>query len=97
MSQGIAGGPPDMAADLLLWEQGKGDSEYRYNHDFDYGDPDDPFSGRERLEGETEYGEGAKEGTFADPSSPVSRARTIFEGDNNSGSMEKMLHRRRKT
>lgn len=96
MSQGIAGDPPDMAADFMLWEQGVGDHEYRYNHDFDYGDPEGPFSGRERLEGETEYREGTDDGTWADPSSPVSRGRTIFEGAPNSGSMEKMLHRRRK-
>jgi len=96
MSQGVAEDPPDMAADFMLWEQGPSEHKEEYHHNFDYGDPESPFSGRERLEGETEYGEGTADGTWADPSSPISRGRAIFEAAPNSGSMEKMLHRRRK-
>ena len=94
MSQGLPGTPPDAGADFGLFYQGEGDQYIApIDGDFDNGDPENPFSGRKRQEGETEYGDGQQAMQWADPSSPVSPERRVFERGPDAGSLQERLRR----
>jgi hypothetical protein len=96
MSQGMPGTPPDAGADFGLFYQGEGDQYVApIDGDFDNGDPEDPFSGRKRDEGETEYGVGHQEIGWASPSSPLSAERRAFERGPDSGSLQELLRKKR--
>jgi hypothetical protein len=97
MSQGLPGTPPDMGADFALFYQGKQDKDQVASEaggDWDHRDPDDPFSGRQRSEGETEYGVGQQDMGWASLSSPVSRGRRAFERDSDAGSIQELLRKK---
>jgi hypothetical protein len=96
MSQGLPGTPPDAGADFGLFYQGEGDQYASpVDGDFDNGDPENPFTGRKRDEGETEYGVGQQEIGWADPSSPLSAVRRAFERRPDSGSIQELLRKKR--
>lgn len=97
MSQGVAGSPPDMAADFGLFQTMHDDSYAELaDGDWDHGDPDHPFNGRQRTEGLTEYGEGLSDMSWSDPASPTSRNRRVFEISNKGANFEKRLNQKRK-
>lgn len=96
MSQGMPETPPDAGADFGLFYQGKGDQYVApVDGDFDHGDPEDPFTGRQRGEGEGEYGSGQQEIGWASPESPLSAERRAFERAPDSGSLQELLRKKR--
>jgi hypothetical protein len=96
MSQGLPGENPDIAGDFGLFSDMHADHDAELaDGEWDYGDPDAPFSGQPVSEGNSQYGMGHADMPGASDSSPLSPNRRIWEREPDKGATEELLRRRR--